>query len=311
MKNYKNWPWRTIISVAFLCLFVLLVVKNWDSFIESLDALKGADTYWLWVAVFGMISTYFAAAGGYLVVSIKKLFYIKTLLAQVAAAFANKLLPSGIGGLGLNIAYLHKNKYTTAEATTVTGVNSFAAFVSFCSLLILAILLSPKDEGPPTIPTLPVWAIAFAIVVVVICVIFLVKNIRIHTRINTFVAEMVCTVRAYKKHPLKAVGAVGMATLVTLGYLVALYACARAMGVTVEYSQIFLVYVLGAVATAAVPTPGGLGAAEAALYAGFIAIGAPSTEALSIVLAYRFITYWLPIVPGLLSFQYLQKRKLL
>jgi uncharacterized protein (TIRG00374 family) len=147
--------------------------------------------------------------------------------------------------------------------------------------------------------------------VVIVCIVVLVKNKNIRAKIKSFVTEMVNTVLAYKQHPLRLAGAVVMATLVTMAYLVALYACARAMGVSVEYSQVFLVYVLGAVATAAVPTPGGLGAAEAALYAGFVAIGVPSTEALSIVLAYRFITYWLPIVPGLISFQYLQKRKLL
>ena len=59
---------------------------------------------------------------------------------------------------------------------------------------------------------------------------------------------------------------------------------------------------------AAAPTPGGLGAMEAALVAGFTGIGMDGAIAVAIVLSYRLATYWLPILPGWISFQMLERR---
>ena len=311
MDKVKKLPWRNIISVVVLVLFLVLIIKNWSDFVKSFQAIKSADPAWLAVAVVGMVLTYVAAAGGYIVVSIKKLSAWFTFLAQVAAAFANKLLPSGVGGLGLNVAYLHKNKYTPTEATTVTAVNSLAAFVSFSLLFIIALLSGGLQNSTIKMPNIPIWAVALVLVIAIIAIVTVIKNKKIRKKISELTQQVVDTVMAYKSQPLRLLGAVVMATLVTTAYLLALYASARSLGVNIAISEVFFVYVLGALATAAVPTPGGLGAAEAALYAGFVSYGVEPSVALSVVLAYRFITYWVPILPGYLSFQYLQRKKLL
>ena len=56
------------------------------------------------------------------------------------------------------------------------------------------------------------------------------------------------------------------------------------------------------------PTPGGLGAIEAALVAGLTGIGLPPGPAVSAVLTYRLATYWLPVVPGWAALRILQRR---
>jgi glycosyltransferase 2 family protein len=56
------------------------------------------------------------------------------------------------------------------------------------------------------------------------------------------------------------------------------------------------------------PTPGGLGAVEAALVAGLTAVGVGSTVAVAAVLASRALTFWLPALPGLVAFRVLQRR---
>jgi uncharacterized protein (TIRG00374 family) len=66
---------------------------------------------------------------------------------------------------------------------------------------------------------------------------------------------------------------------------------------------------LGAAAIAAAsPTPGGLGAIEAALVAGLTGVGIHAGPAVAAVIVYRLSTYWLPIVPGWISWRVLQKR---
>ena len=95
--------------------------------------------------------------------------------------------------------------------------------------------------------------------------------------------------------------------LTTLGYAIAIFSAVEAYGGKLNFATGALV-VLGAglVGTVA-PTPGGLGAVEAALVAGLTATGLPATVALSAALLYRTVTFWFPTIPGWLSFQYLQR----
>ncbi len=47
---------------------------------------------------------------------------------------------------------------------------------------------------------------------------------------------------------------------------------------------------------------------EAALVAGLTGVGMESGQAVAAVLSYRLLTYWIPILPGWLSFHYLERR---
>jgi len=46
------------------------------------------------------------------------------------------------------------------------------------------------------------------------------------------------------------------------------------------------------------PTPGGVGGVEAALTAALTTAGVDAAAAASIVLLFRLVTFWLPVVPG-------------
>jgi undecaprenyl-diphosphatase len=69
------------------------------------------------------------------------------------------------------------------------------------------------------------------------------------------------------------------------------------------------VYLAGSALAAASPTPGSLGAIEAALVAGLTGVGMEPGPAVSAVLAYRLATYWLPIVPGWMAWNVVQRRR--
>lgn len=56
------------------------------------------------------------------------------------------------------------------------------------------------------------------------------------------------------------------------------------------------------------PTPGGLAGVEAGLVGGFMAYGVTATAAIAIALAFRLVTYWLPIVPGAIAL-YVSRRQ--
>ena len=79
----------------------------------------------------------------------------------------------------------------------------------------------------------------------------------------------------------------------------------------VSFAEVGAVYLGASLLAAAAPTPGGLGALEAALVAGFTGVGMESGVAVAAVLSYRLLTYWLPILPGWISFHILERRNLI
>jgi uncharacterized protein (TIRG00374 family) len=91
-------------------------------------------------------------------------------------------------------------------------------------------------------------------------------------------------------------------------YILCLFACIRAFGNDTELITVAFIYLAGATLGSLAPTPGGLGAVEAVLVAALTAGGLPATIAISATLLYRVVTFWLPMLPGWISFGYLGRK---
>ena len=96
---------------------------------------------------------------------------------------------------------------------------------------------------------------------------------------------------------------------VTLSYVAALASTAAALRLDLSLLEVAAAYLAGAALASAVPTPSGLGAAKAALSASLVAVGATVGPAVAAVLAFRLVTFWLPILPGALALHWLQSRQ--
>jgi undecaprenyl-diphosphatase len=57
------------------------------------------------------------------------------------------------------------------------------------------------------------------------------------------------------------------------------------------------------------PTPGALGAVEAALVAGLTGVGVAAGPAVAGVLAFRLVTFWAPTIPGFFAFRAVRRRR--
>ena len=79
----------------------------------------------------------------------------------------------------------------------------------------------------------------------------------------------------------------------------------------ITIAVVAVVYLAGATLGQAAPTPGGLGAVEAALAAGLTAGGLDGGIAVSAVLLFRLLTFWIPTIPGYWSFNWLTRKGLL
>ena len=70
---------------------------------------------------------------------------------------------------------------------------------------------------------------------------------------------------------------------------------------------VVMAYLVGQVA-AALPLPGGIGGVEGGMIGAFIAFGVEGSLAVVAVLIYRTVAYWLPVMPGVVSYLQLRRR---
>ncbi len=93
----------------------------------------------------------------------------------------------------------------------------------------------------------------------------------------------------------------------TLGAALALWASVEAFGGGTTFVTVTIVTMIGGTLASAAPTPGGVGAVEAALIGGLTAFGLPVGIAVPSVLLYRVLTCWLPVFCGWPTLRWLQK----
>jgi uncharacterized membrane protein YbhN (UPF0104 family) len=71
-----------------------------------------------------------------------------------------------------------------------------------------------------------------------------------------------------------------------------LVACIKALGLSVPWRGVLVIYGLTQVSASLPITPGGLGVVEGSMAALLVGYGTPTTSALAIVLLYRIVSFW-------------------
>ena len=97
----------------------------------------------------------------------------------------------------------------------------------------------------------------------------------------------------------------------TLGAALALWASIEAFGGDTSFVTVTIVTMVGGTLASAAPTPGGVGAVEAALIGGLAAFGVPAAIAVPSVLLYRVLTCWLPVFIGWPMMRWLTNKEMI
>ena len=94
-------------------------------------------------------------------------------------------------------------------------------------------------------------------------------------------------------------------------YILALDASLRAFGAHPGLEVVAGIYLGSSAVGALAPTPVGIGPFEAAAVAGLGGAGVAAGPAVAAVIAYRLLTYWLPVAPGAVALHRLRRRGVL
>jgi uncharacterized membrane protein YbhN (UPF0104 family)/tRNA A-37 threonylcarbamoyl transferase component Bud32 len=295
----------TLVATIFAAYVVLgqLGSKNFGT------VLKHSDWTWVLVALALSAVTYIGAAWSLSGFVLEKLRFVRTLMAQLAGSFVTLVTPAAVGGVALNIRYLTKAKVAPADAASSVGVSQVFAFTLHLLLLVIFIALTGGSHTPAFRP--PSWAyIALAVLGAVVLGVLAVPAGRrlVRSRVAPALGQVIPRLLDIAQQPAKLAEGIGGALVLTFSYILCLDVCLRAVGSHANFFAIGVVYLTGSALGSIVPTPGGLGAVEVALSGGLSTIAhVPGAYALSAVLLFRLITFWLPIPIGRLALNYLQR----
>lgn len=298
---------RTVLMIVAVIIGGYLLVGQ----LGEVDlATVFASTHWGWapVVLAGSAVTYLGSALALTGFVRERLYFGRTVLAQLAASFTGFVTPAAVGGMALNIAYLRKSGVSTTGAATSVAVNQVVGLLSYIVLLLLFGVAS----GTSAAGHLPIPAWAFIVLGVAVALVGLLMAIPrgrdwLLARVLPTVREVLPRLAYTATRPTKLAQGVGGTLVLNTGYMLALSASVIAFGGGVALVTVAVVYLAGTAIGSAAPTPGGLGAVEAAISTGLAAAGMPGASAVSAVLLYRIATFWLPVPIGWLAYAWLQR----
>jgi len=271
--------------------------------------LRAADWRWGLIALGLSAATYVGATlelSGFVA---EKLSFARTLLAQLAGSFVTLVTPAAVGGVAVNIRFLQRRKIPAPVAAASVGVVQVVALVLHILMLIVFIAIAGAADKHPFRP--PTWSyfVLAGLVVAAGAVLAVPAGRRLlRARLAPTLGQVLPRLLEIAQQPRKLAEGIGGALLLTVAYILCLAACVKAFHGSAAFAGIAVVYLTGSALGSIIPTPGGIGAVEAALTAGLVATGLHGTEAASAVLLFRLLTFWLPVPFGWAALSYLERQ---
>lgn len=302
---------RTLVSFcagAFAAYFLLSQFTH-----LKLGALVG-EANWIWV-VFALVFsavTYVAAALSLLGFVPEKVPLGRTVLAQVAASFVKLVAPAAVGGVALNTRFLQRAGVRPGLAVASVGASQLFGLASHIVLLLTFGYITGTERTPALSPSRTVIAglLTAAVLALVVAAIPVLRKF-VSSRLRSLFAGVIPRMLDVLQRPKKLLAGIGGTLLLTAANVMCLDASIRAFGGELSYASIAVVFLAGNALGSAAPTPGGVGAVEAALIAGLTFAGLPYETAAPAVLLFRLMVFWLPVLPGWLAFTHLTRKEAL
>ncbi|MGW5112234.1 flippase-like domain-containing protein [Nocardia sp. NPDC004123] len=223
------------------------------------------------------------------------------LLMQIANTFAATTTPAGVGGLALSVRFLQKGGLGAVRATAVVALQQTVQVVTHVVLLLIfGALAGTSTNLSHFVPSATVLYLVAGALLGLLGVTMFVPKVRkwLLNEVRPQLAEVVGQLKDLARRPGRLAMIVGGCATTTLGMALALWASIEAFGGSTTFVTVTIVTMIGGTLASAAPTPGGVGAVEAALIGGLAAFGVSAGIAVPAVLLYRVLTCWLPVFCG-------------
>ncbi|MEU5308603.1 lysylphosphatidylglycerol synthase transmembrane domain-containing protein [Streptomyces sp. NPDC021562] len=273
-----------------------------------------AQAQWGWViaAVAFSALSYVAAAMALLGFVPERVPFVRAVAAQVAGSFVKIVAPAAVGGVALNTRFLQRAGVRPGGAVASVGASQLFGLGCHILMLLSFGYLTGTEKTPSLSPSRTVIAglLTVAVLVLVVTSVPFMRKFVV-TRVRSLFAGVVPRMLDVLQRPQKLVTGIGGMLLLTACFVMCLDASIRAFGdqsTSLSIASVAVVFLAGNALGSAAPTPGGVGAVEATLTVGLIAVGLPKEVAAPAVLLFRLLTLWLPVLPGWLAFNQLTRK---
>jgi glycosyltransferase 2 family protein len=298
----------TVAIVAAGVLAIYLLLPEFSSITQVRSVIADADKGWLAVTVASGMLAVVASSWTILGAARDRLPVGRTVAVQVAAAFTGRTTVAALGYYAINLAFLERLGLRRSDAVGVLVLNRAATVVvtGLATVIGLLVIRNAVPIGSVSIPWWAAVALGAGIVMAVGFVLTPFGRDRVVRRLTTMLGDLLAATRLTLRRPVRTVQLLGGETaflaLSAAGTVATLWALDAHFSVVAVVAVFMVASTIGQM----LPTPGGLGAVEGGLVAGLTAIGIPPPTAIAAALVARVLTFWLPVVPGIVAFRLLQ-----
>lgn len=308
----SRFSFRSFIAIALLVVAVYVVFTQIQP-AEMIKAVKEANIAMALVCVlFGLLAWFGSAMTLGCFMDADKRNPIGLYCSQMASGFTAVSMPAGVGPAFVNLQFLRKSGYRNTAATAIMSAVWAVQGGTTIILLLLIGIFTGRNTLSGMIPT-NTLILVITIVALVISAAMAIPPVRhIVTEkylpiVKSYARSLVNVLSHPKELAFGILGALVLNISTGLGFWIAL----MAFGCHTNPVETTFIFLLANTLGSVVPTPGGLGAVEAALSVAFTAVGIPSTIAVSATLVYRIAFYWLRIPMGAVAMKWLDRHNLI
>jgi undecaprenyl-diphosphatase len=307
---------RTLVSgVVLVIAFYALLPRLAE--VSDIGAVL-SQAHWVWILpMLVLMAGTWVGAGVSVVGSVPdRVAFFPMLRAQVAASFVDLLAPAALGGMALNTRFLQKKGVDSAVAVAGVGLNAVAGLVAHVVILGMFLVWAGSsgsavsDTGTSIdAPSARTTFVILGVLLACIAAAWAVPTTRklARTRLVPLLRDAGRGLVDLARKPRKLIALFGGSAIITLGFYGALLCSVEAFGGGLTPAQIGVAYLIASTVTIVAPTPGALGALEAALIAAFQRLGLDPDVAVGSVFLFRAATFWLPVLPGWLMFEWMKR----
>jgi uncharacterized membrane protein YbhN (UPF0104 family) len=274
------------------------------------DELRNADIAWVVAALILAQLTFIGSGVSIRGTVLEPLALLPCVVLQSAIKFINLTVPSSAGRIAMNLRFLQRMGVPTAEALAAGAVDDVSETVVQVALLLLTIPLvkGKVDTGQLHFGAPDGRLIAGIVVAIVISVAVILAIPKLRAKVVPPVKQGLTSLWRVIRNRRKRLELFGGNIASEVLYAIALGATCHAYGVDLTLAQLILINTGASVLSSFIPVPGGIGAAEAALTAGLVAMGVDESTAFAIAFTQRVCTFYLPPIWGYFSLRWLSRR---
>jgi uncharacterized protein (TIRG00374 family) len=290
-----------VIQLVLLGVLVYVAYPFISTVPTFFSAVRNANYWWALLGLLISASTYVGAAAALWACTDGQVNFWKLSIAQVANTFAATTTPAGVGGLALSTRILQKGGLTAVRATAAVAIQQSVQVIMHILLLILFSSVAGASMNlSHFVPTTTVLYLIAGVALGIVGTFLFVPKLRhwlgtaVRPKLTEVTTDLIELVREPRRLSLIVLGCTGT----TLGAALGLWTSVEAFGGGATFVTCTVVTMVGGTLASAAPTPGGVGAVEAALLGGLAAFGVPAAVGVPSVLLYRVLTCWIPVFVG-------------